>query len=331
MDIEFHYYMTNIIARRAGFTSHQSTIIAYSSQYVDDNDKMIVVNKGKNDEYESVISQTMNITKPKKKLVRIYLSFHFIPGEYDALSARRKDCKLHQLTTTPDSNGAREIMEAALSSKNMYRIGMASHAYVDTWAHQNFVGCWDYFNAMSGPIARLTPNVGHADARHNPDIPGLLWKDKRLCAANRRIDNTIRFLAAARALFLYYINYARHGITASEVKSLWQRLEKDLVAAIGKSSTRSADGTKERVMRYKDLIEDASEHDKGQWFNEAIATKIKRRSLRRSSVVRRYSAREGFKTSNWFKFQKAVRAHRKITDALYTDLYEQMELQDRNV
>jgi hypothetical protein len=37
MDIEFHYHMTYIIARRAGFSPNDSYVIAYSSQYTDDN------------------------------------------------------------------------------------------------------------------------------------------------------------------------------------------------------------------------------------------------------------------------------------------------------
>ena len=37
MDIEFHYYMTFLIAGKAGFGKDDTATIAYSSQYVDDN------------------------------------------------------------------------------------------------------------------------------------------------------------------------------------------------------------------------------------------------------------------------------------------------------
>jgi hypothetical protein len=37
MDIEFHYYMTYLIAVRAGFTPADSTIVAQSAQEIDDN------------------------------------------------------------------------------------------------------------------------------------------------------------------------------------------------------------------------------------------------------------------------------------------------------
>ena len=38
MDIEFHYYMTFLIAGKAGFGEEDAFTIAYASQYVDDND-----------------------------------------------------------------------------------------------------------------------------------------------------------------------------------------------------------------------------------------------------------------------------------------------------
>lgn len=38
MDTEFHYWVTGIIAREAGFSEREASIIAYSSEYVDEND-----------------------------------------------------------------------------------------------------------------------------------------------------------------------------------------------------------------------------------------------------------------------------------------------------
>ena len=43
MDIEFHYWITGIIAFEAGFTEEEAKTIAYSSQYVDENDVSIAV------------------------------------------------------------------------------------------------------------------------------------------------------------------------------------------------------------------------------------------------------------------------------------------------
>ena len=38
MDMEFHYWITGIIARESGFTEDEAKIIAYSSQFVDENE-----------------------------------------------------------------------------------------------------------------------------------------------------------------------------------------------------------------------------------------------------------------------------------------------------
>ncbi|MDA8104143.1 MAG: hypothetical protein M0Z71_02065 [Nitrospiraceae bacterium] len=40
MDIEFHYYMTHLIALRAGFKPDDAFKIAYASQYTDDNENV---------------------------------------------------------------------------------------------------------------------------------------------------------------------------------------------------------------------------------------------------------------------------------------------------
>ncbi|MCG2728608.1 MAG: hypothetical protein L6244_08180, partial [Candidatus Methanoperedenaceae archaeon] len=79
MDIEFHYYMTYVTALRAGFKLDDAYIIAYASQYTDDNDTSYEII---NDDfpYQNFISQTIDITKPKGELLRIHPYFHFFPG-----------------------------------------------------------------------------------------------------------------------------------------------------------------------------------------------------------------------------------------------------------
>ena len=71
MDIEYHFYITYIIALRAGFDKDSAHKIAYSSQYTDDNNSIYEINKSKRGAYKNYISQTHNILKPKKELIRI--------------------------------------------------------------------------------------------------------------------------------------------------------------------------------------------------------------------------------------------------------------------
>ena len=110
----FHFYMTFLIAGKAGFGEGDASIIAYSSQYVDDNNIIYEINKDKAQHYKNYISQTMNILKPKPKLFRIYPLFHFIPGDPLHKGAYRKDGVLHWLNTTPDSENANKVIDKAL-------------------------------------------------------------------------------------------------------------------------------------------------------------------------------------------------------------------------
>jgi len=72
MNIEFHYYITYILAVKARFGPEEAQTIAYSSQYVDDNNQKYTLDKNKPDEYQNYISQTLNILKPKCELIRIH-------------------------------------------------------------------------------------------------------------------------------------------------------------------------------------------------------------------------------------------------------------------
>ena len=270
MDIEFHYYITGLIAAKAGFPPDQATIIAHSSQYVDDNDIRYEIDKGKASSYRNYISQTMNILKPKAKLLRIYPIFHFIPGDPKAKTAWRKDGKLHWLNTTPNSSNANAIMDKALESDDIYRIGIAAHGYVDTWAHQNFVGWYDYFNNIGLDIK---PDIGHADAEHHPDYISHIWMDERL--TKPEIDNRARYMSAAQTLFLKYCEYNKSE-NGPDNSSMWNALEQKLSELMGETYTGDKSKYKdERIEKYKETVPWLSEFDEKSWFDEAIDTKVR--------------------------------------------------------
>ena len=121
LDIEFHYYVTYLVALEAGFDKKSANIIATSSQLVDDNVEINYIKDNKEKVYKTYISQTANILKPEDELFRIYPVFHFIPGDYNEISKKRKDGSYHILNTTPNSINARKVMSNAVNSKNLYR------------------------------------------------------------------------------------------------------------------------------------------------------------------------------------------------------------------
>ena len=336
MDIEFHYWMTGMIAVEAGFTTDEACCIAYSSQYVDENDVCYCIHdKSGGNNYYNFISQTMNILKPKNTLMRIYPIFHFIPGDPQARSARRRDGKMHILNTTPNSVAARNILQAALrvvDDTRLYRIGIASHAYVDTWAHQNFVGWYDQFNGIGD---NLLPNIGHADARHHPDWPGHRWDDPRLVESE--INNNHRFLSAAQCLFEHYCDalIAEQRYSPAE-RPHWEALLKKLTHCMGvvRSGNQNYNKTA-RQQCYQSYIK-LPDFKESSWFDDAIDTDV--RGLKDSedgilshfTVFRdQHSWREDKdKTgTHWFRFQQAVKAHERHAITELAPLFRQMGIQ----
>ena len=342
MDIEFHYYMTFIIAGKAGFGEDDTYTIAYSSQYVDDNDIIYEIHKDKAQYYRNYISQTMNILKPKAKLFRIYPLFHFIPGEPLYRGALRRDGVLHWLNTTPNSENANHVIDNALKSKNIYRTGIATHSYVDTWAHQNFIGYYNEFNSMSGVLEKLAPNIGHADAGHNPDWPALVWKDKRLLDKNARIDNKERFMESAGKLFTKYRLYIDKKCSVKALNADRMQLIKGLRSAIGEVD-QSNSNKMVRIERYMELSQkmlgyEIPEYDEYAWFEDAINEKVRGLRDKSDSFLTRwdpltdiYTWRKPgkYKETNWYKFQEAVKSNQDTTwDLLDNKVFSKLDLKD---
>jgi hypothetical protein len=326
MDIEFHYYMTYLVAAKAGFGADDAYKIAYSSQYVDDNDMILEIDKGKASAYRNYISQTMNILKPKSKLFRIYPLFHFIPGDPQSKSSYRKDGKMHWLNTTPNSRNANEIIDAAIATEDLYRIGIACHTYADTWAHQNFVGYYDDFNAMASPLGKISPNIGHADAQHKPDWPGLVWKDERLI--DERRENKVIFIEAAKHMLLKLAKAADNTISAAALEVKVKELSEDLGTAIGERD-QDNDRKDERIARCKELGTEASyggsiipEYDHDGWVEAAINIRVRGLRDRSDFVLSKWDPfgdicswadSNNYQETDWYCFQEAVKNHQNTS------------------
>ncbi|MBN2440122.1 MAG: hypothetical protein JXJ04_02210 [Spirochaetales bacterium] len=341
MDREFHYYIMYYLARKAGLSENDCYLLSYSNQMTDDNTSVYKI-KSKKENYENYISQTMNILKPQNKLMRIYLCFHFIPGDYQKSCAYRKDGKLHLLTTTPNSTLAQDFLLTALRSKNIYRIGIATHAYADSWAHQNFVGCNDYVNSNKQILGLLIPNIGHADFIQKPDIVSLTWKDKRLIPSHQEINNQERVLSAAKHIFLILTAYSQgkeiqnlDDIVNNKNDSSWQVVEKELKDALGPVFTfikNSIDLKNKRMEGYNKLLKNNFEqYESTRWFNEAVDIHVKGlkdkpvKFGQSSFIPDVYTMKENFESSHWYKFQEAVKEHQAYAKEKIKPRIEQME------
>ena len=341
MDIEFHYYITYLIAARAGYSPADAVIIAHAAQSVDDNHIPVRVVDKEGRGYENEISQTFDILHAHED-ERIYPVFHFIPGEPGAPSARRRDGVEHPMMTTPDSALANRMLDAAIASGDLYRIGASSHGYVDTWAHQNFVGKRDPVNEFaSGELGKLEQRVlavGHAHARHYPDWPALVWQDSRLVEPT--VDNRSRFLDAARALFRKLARARNPQLPATELDARASALALDLDADIGPRDDRN-ERSAARCAAYRARSAEADyggtpmpAYVMGEWFDEAFEEPRSTVRARLENVLTagkfgalgkflgdwlavrnrllvhwRDPFSPAYQSTHWYRFQEAVKAH----------------------
>lgn len=224
MNIEFHYYALHFLCRSAGFNEADSAIIAISSQLVDDSIAAWTISGEANQVRTQV---TQNYQFWDSSVARnIYRPFHFIPGDLIKACAKRNDGRAGKFTVTEDSPLAREILVTALKTRNLYRIGIAIHAYADTWAHQNFSGDSEPENALErdSPL----PPAGHLHAFRNPDDPVKTWKDGRLLPEHSTISNAQRFTRAAIMVHRYLRTYNRMGfadevLVVSQLGDYWTK------------------------------------------------------------------------------------------------------------
>jgi len=322
MDKEFHFFITYIVAQKAGFGPEDSYRIAYSSQYTDDNTRKYTINGEQTSEFETFISQTVDITQPQEALIRIYPAFHFMPGAGSDLfadSASRRDGKMHLLNTIPNGENSRTVLQTALDTGDPFRIGIAAHLYADTFSHQNFLGYKDGFNSLI-PLSPF--NIGHAEAFHKPDYVAAVWHDTRLVLSKERVDNKWRFLQAVACLF----RLLKKGSspTQDEVDTLLNSVSN----AIG----RRDDGNElsdERIERYKALIQDFEDYDKYAWLDQAVAEKAPDPlpTPDYPQPAPTFIWIRGYESSNWYQFQLAVKNHQGyVMDQIIKPLFARMEV-----
>ena len=326
MNIEFHYYITKYLALEAGFDKGEAEIIAYSSQYVDDNFIPFKIKTPENDIYKNFISQTPDITNPEKKLIRMHLLYHYLPGTPTSTKVSRKDGKMHLLMTTPASNYSQEIFFETTKSEDLFSLGIATHMLADTFCHQNFVGTFDEINSMTGVWETSKHHLGHADAQYKPDIPNLIWHDPRLIDENATIDNTERILFAAKKLYSNFL------LITSMDEGHWSKVKKSISDIIKPTITEpelaaEKEQKKERIIKYNELFAEfkaEDEYNPLKWLDDTIEEDI----LKKTNHGKELTFKKDFEKSNWYKFQEALKFYEKISMGKLAPLFAQMELKE---
>ncbi len=219
MNLFFHYYTTYYLCGKAGFSKKDSEVIAFSSQYVDNNLISLTL-KTEQGLFRTTPTQHFGFWDEDAP-AQVYIPFHFFPGVPEESSAKRQDGKINPLSVTPNAPLARELVERAMKSRDIYRFGIALHTLADTWAHQDFSGKWEPWNMVS-PSSAL-PSIGHAQAGRDPDQYNRVWHDARLYEEVGTIQNNARFFEAARQTYRYLCSF--RGVQYTDEDSVIEGLQ----------------------------------------------------------------------------------------------------------
>jgi hypothetical protein len=225
MQIDFHYAVTYVVARDAGFNHDDAQIVAYASQYVDDATSSGTVYFDNQAVYNR-ISSAHKMLDPRntKELAnhQVWMTFHFLPGNNN-LSANQGSAIsfIKKIVCYPNSHVAQDMIRGTILQKDriygLHRLGVAMHVYADTWAHQGFAGVLNdinevedtretgssgVFNSNIGYWLRdrlddTIPPLGHGRANVFPDIPFLKWTYKNGAGTAIMRDNPADFQDAA--------------------------------------------------------------------------------------------------------------------------------------
>jgi hypothetical protein len=227
MQIDFHHAATYAIARIAGFTHDDARVVAHASQYVDDSttEGFIHFKNGMRFHRESTAHPMLdpdNMRNDENALS--WLPFHFLPGNQAAPASG--EAYFSRLICRQDSAVAREMMAAAIRAKarphGLHRLGIAAHVFVDTFAHQGFIGQRHRLNEASGLLdtngATLheypVPPIGHGQVGTCPDQPFLHWSYTDSLGQRIQRDNPATFTLAAERLCQEFQRYLAGSVDA---------------------------------------------------------------------------------------------------------------------
>ena len=168
MEKDFHYYLIYAMAKITKLNNPD--IVAYASQFVDDNNEgQFSVNeeeinfpqrlKTNGGYYYPIMTQSLSpISLDPYVQKYVYVPFHFLPGDNNVKIKGAGN----PLSVTPNSANARAILSKTLDSDNPYLIGIALHTFADTWSHQNFTGLREEWNSVYpwyNVFKSIVPNI----------------------------------------------------------------------------------------------------------------------------------------------------------------------------
>jgi hypothetical protein len=337
MQLDFHHGVTYVVARLAGLTHAEASIVAYCAQYVDDatNSGLIRFQNGALFSRISSAHKLLDYRNFKELAVHhVWIPFHFLPANCGLPAGQEPPGDfVDRLICRPNSLVAQQMVKGCIADKDapyaLHRLGITLHVYADTWAHQGFAGVNHRVNEvtrvtdaegkpdrsimkrLAGYFMSEALPLGHGAALSYPDRPFLRWGYTNGKGEQVWRDNPRDFLEAADHLCQAIRRY-QMGDPEAVVAGLLEP-DKAMIGYMLRSIT-----DEDRFVRHQKWVQAIAAgkfsfgsariayigKGKGSWKHEALGTE-KAIDLENETFL----YRSAFLNSNWKHFHDALQAH----------------------
>jgi hypothetical protein len=331
------------VARLAGFSHKEAAAIGHAAQLVDDSNYKGMIEFDNGARYEGIASAHTNFDIANNRVnaedYQVWLPFHFLPGNNGEGTKGARDVPLYRrLVCTPDSPTTvdmwAECRAKTGSGSGLHRLGITSHVYCDTFAHQMFAGFRHKVNRVT-QIEHIAPaaetsvldrikslvadqlDLGHGGALTDPDLPYLEWEYVNGYGQVRTVSNPQLYMSAVQRLFSQYIYYlGRDKDTAMSAADL-AAMEKLIRGTVDTDAVRR-DGVwlsaiREGAFSFGTLSDEQFADvqyipfGEGSWKFSALESVDEK-----EKAGRIFHYQPGFEESDWKKFHDALRDHQAM-------------------
>jgi hypothetical protein len=333
MQVDFHHGVTYVLARLAGFGPGDASIIAASSQYVDDAVESGAVTFDNGAMYKRISSahkmlDYRNCEELASHLV--WVPFHFLPGNGGCPAGQDPDGTfIRKVVCVPNSPVAQDVLRWSIAQGRLpyglYRLGITMHVYADTWAHQGFAGVNHVINHatdLAGPDGKPDDSLadklknyflntalplGHGAVLSNPDKPFLVWSYTNGLGERVQRDNPRDYLEACDCMVRAMQRFRAGDDQAPAAGP--RNADRDMLDRLLRTITHP-DGT-DRHVAWLSAIEQGAfsfgpekvsyvGEGEGSWKHQALG----------EASGGKYAYRPEFLGSHWKRFHDALQAHR---------------------
>ena len=351
-----HYYAILAFCRACGFTKDSAQVVAYASQFVDDarTNLMFLNQSSPSIEHDIVqnrpaffnMATCHSYIKIKtfnyEAMVNNTSAFHFVPGYIGENFTKKLRCK-------EESPVILDILNDVLLEDDLIKLGIALHAYADTFSHQGFSGILSKVNDIKNCRAqgnvdmgildrilhtfaqvgegkflevfdRIMPGYGHIQAMVFPDIPYLVWSyeydfSDEFNGSYKRveIDNKQRYQRAFNCIRSYLEKYLiiHTQYLDKDLKFKDIELLLDTLVSEGNDKRRERNW-KELLIQQRLLGKDdlnMMTYEDTKWTKEAFSNFDD--YVFDNRTVEGVQLADNFLSSNWYQFYRAVKWYKK--------------------